>query len=370
MKVLIVHPQMAMYAGAEQVVVHLARYLERHGHDVNILTLSIAPHPEYEGLKFTVPPKDKQIAYHLRGGIKSLRDIIRIWARLRGLVQKHADDYDVLNPHNFPAVWATPNGRHIVWMCNEVPDLWHSTNANGLNSKLFNMGKQIDRAIVRSRLPLAMVADKRSRVTFYTRYGIMPHIAPYGIEGKFFAQNQRNLPGSIFRVICPSMVSPSKNQLSILEAVSKLEFPVEVVISGYREPEHPYAQLVDRYAREHRLNIRYVGLTSRGNLRQLYASCHVAVFSGKGQGSWLGPFEQLATGTPVVVSPKLTCSDLIRKHNIGTVTDNIATALHKVKNNYTRYQEQAHRGQEFVLKELTWDKFGERVERTMLCGEY
>jgi len=370
LRVLIIHPQMAMYGGAEQVVVHLAKHLEEHGHKVAIATLSTAQHPEYDGLKVIAPPDGEQVAYRLRGGVRALTDIAKMWAKLRAIVAKQADSYDVLNPHNFPAIWAAPKGRPVVWMCNEVPDLWHSTGANGLVNKLFSAGKQADRAIVRSKCLTAVVADKRNSHIFFKRYGFAPYIVPYGIEGIFFASEQRNLPSDVFRVVCPSMVSPSKNQLGILEAVSELEFPIEVVISGYREPEHPYTQLVDEYAVRHGLNVRYVGLTSRANLRRLYASCHAAVFSGRGQGSWLGPFEQLAAGTPVVVSPRLSCSDLIAEQGIGTVTDDVAGALCSIRANYAHYQEQALKGQEFVLKELTWSRFGDRMEEVMLCAGY
>ena len=59
MRVLIVHPQMAIYGGAEIVIVKLARYFEANNHNVSILTLTTAMHKDYDNLDIIVPPLEK-----------------------------------------------------------------------------------------------------------------------------------------------------------------------------------------------------------------------------------------------------------------------------------------------------------------------
>ncbi len=371
MKILIVHPQMALYGGAELVIVRLSNYLQKLGHEVSVLTLSTADHSDYRGINFILPDESSRIQYRLRGSLGALRSIARIFTSLRTLCRTHAKDYDVINAHNFPAIWTVPSNRKTVWMCNEVPDLWHSAKVNGLTNKLFNLGRLADGIVVRNKLPLAVVPDERCARTFQNRYRLKPHVIPYGIDGEFFAQAASSYefqPDDGFRVMCSAMISPSKNQLAVLEAADHLKQTIpnlRIILSGYREPSHPYARLLSEYAETNGLDVTYVEPTDRERLRAIYRMSHVAVFSGRGQGSWLGPFEQLSMGIPIVVSPHLTCSSIIAKCGIGVVTDCISDALREIYRNYPKYRDQARRGKEFVLRELTWEKFGDRMLELM-----
>jgi len=201
---------------------------------------------------------------------------------------------------------------------------------------------------------------------------------PYGIEGDFLAQQTdtadiRRYYGfeeKDFRVMHSAMISPSKNQMEVIEAINylKQDIPnIKVVFSGYREPLHPYTQCLNSYIAANNLSQRVVfaDMMSRERLRALYHTSHIAVFAGKGQGSWLGPFEQLSVGVPVVVSPNLSCSDLVLKHDLGTVTNDLTSAIKEIHDNYPKYQQQALKGREFVLSNLTWDSFGAKMEELL-----
>jgi len=362
MRILVLHPQMSLYGGAEIVVLRLARYWIGLGWDVSIATLSTADLPQYKGLSFITP--EKQIDY----GPRSLRDlplVIRQWTALRKLVSE-VDQYDVVNPHNFPAVQACCAARRIVWMCNEIPDLWHSKYRQLLNGP-FSAARLIDRLVVRSKKPVAVVADGRMAKIFRKRYGFEPHVIPYGIDSFDGGDSRPNIKEE-FRVIYPAIIAPSKNQVAVLKAASRLKDNIhglKIILSGYHNSHSPYAQCLKDYASLHKLNVEFINQTTREELNKLYHTCHVAVFAGIGQGSWLGPFEQLSAGTPVVVSPNLSCSDLIREAEIGTTTNNLESALSDVHHNYQTYRQQALKGQEFVLRNLTWDRFCEKFTRLL-----
>ncbi len=360
MKVLIVHPQMSLYGGAEVVIVRLANYLQEQGHEVSIITLSTKQIPEYKGLNIIVPEESKRIQYHLRGSLGALKDIYRMYSTLKHLCDQYANDFDVINVHNFPAIWAVPKHKNIVWMCNEVPDIWHNRKISQLINPFLNIGRFGDRVIARRKHSKAVVADSRMAQVFRHRYCFEPTIIPYGIDGSYFAQSQTfNRNG--FHIIQPSMISPSKNQLAVLEAAERLG--LGVVLAGYREEGNSYTFELDRFIAINSVDAWFTGHVSKDRLRALYYKASVAVFAGRGQGSWLGPFEALAAGTPIIISPNLSCSDLIRENDLGIVTDediDLTTALQEIQQNYSKYQQQALRGREFVLKNLTWDKFGAR----------
>jgi len=357
MKVLMVHPQMALYGGAEVVIVRLANYLQDQGHEVSILTLSTKQRKEYEGLNFILPDEDHRLQYRLRGSLRALRDVYKMYLTLKQLVREYITDFDVINAHNFPAVLTIPRHKRLVWMCNEIPDLWHSAGNGRVFDKAFNIGRLGDRLITRSRAPIAIVPDVSSAYRFQHRYGWAPKIIPYGIDGEFFAQTVDTGRGN-FTVLQPSMISPSKNQMAVLEAINDLKglIPnIKVIFAGYKEPTS-YLDQLNEYISEHSLNAVFTGQVSKESLRALYNQAYVAVFPGKGQGSWLGPFEALATGCPVIVSPSLSCTDTI--DSLGIISDNLVESIQNIYNYHPTYKAQALKGREFVLKNLTWDKFG------------
>ena len=360
MKILVVHPQMSLYGGAEVVIVRLANYLQEQGHEVSILTLSTKDRKEYEGLNFILPPEDRRISYHLRGSVRALKDVLKMYSTLKNLCEQYSGDFDVVNAHNFPAIWAVSEGKKAVWMCNEIPDLWHGSQ-NGLVNKMLNIGRLGDRIITRAKSPTAVVPDALIAKRFQHRYGLTPEIIPYGIDGEFFSQvtNARHIDNA-FVVLQPSMISPSKNQMAVLKAAHALKHIIpnlKVIFAGYKE-QTPYLKQLEEYTAEHNLDTVFTGLVPKEELRDLYDHAQVAVFPGKGQGSWLGPFEALATGCPVIVSPNLSCTDTIR--SLSTVSDYLVESMQNIHNHYPTYKAQALKGQEFVLKNLTWDKFGAR----------
>lgn len=361
MKILIVHPQMGQYGGAELVVVRMTQHLQSWGHEVDILTLSSTDHPDYSGLNFILPKH--QIEYRLRTGIRFFPNIAQMYLTLRGMYNGRVHNYDAINIHNFPAIWTAPNNGKVVWMCNEIPDLWHNSSASSLTRAGFTVGKIVDRYLVKSRHPKVVVADERCAERIRQRYDLESTIIPYGIDA--FEQSTKR--SDVFTVIHPAMVSPSKNQMEVLQALVGLKSHVRarLIVSGYYEPLHPYTLSLHDYIKQHHLDVEFVGLGTRTILQELYAQAHVAVFPGRGQGSWLGPFEQLTLGTPVIVSPNLSCSDLIKTKELGTVTTDFQSAILDVYNNYSKYQVQASKARNYVLRELTWDKFTRRMLELM-----
>jgi glycosyltransferase involved in cell wall biosynthesis len=368
---------MSLYGGAETVIVHLAQHLKRRDIPVSIFTLSSTPHPEYEGLEIVVPPPESQATYRIRGGgVSHIAEIITLMVKLRKHIHRHVKEYDVVNPHNFPAVWATPHDRPTVWMCNEVPDLWH-LHANqhnaGMIKQIVAVGRVFDRRIVNSRVDEAIVADRENARIFMRHYGWCPRVIHYGIESGMFgkrpSESQENmmrqkfgLDDQGFYVIQVGMISPSKNQLRTLEGLRQLgdRIPeIKTIFVGYREAENHYTQVLDAYVRNNGLDSRvlFTGHVNKSELRTLYHIAHLAVFPGGWQGSWLSPFEALSAEKPVIVSPTILCSSLIREQNIGLVSDCLHETIFDVYKDYSTHLKIARKGKQFVLHHLTWERF-------------
>lgn len=368
MKILMVHPQMSLYGGAEILVVRLAKYLMQQGHEVDILTLSTSEHTDYEGLNFILPLKGDQMHYRLRGSFSALLDVAKMYARLGYMCVDLAYEYDIVNPHNFPAIWSIPPYNKMVWICNELPDLWHNGNGRWY-SALFGPCRFIDGFVVGAKKPWGVVPDSVCALAYSNRYGLSPHVVPYGIEPLVGNLQPPSLDKS-FDILCPSMISPSKCQLDVLKAVRLLQktLPnIRLFLAGYKDNTHTYFSDLLDYADLYHINLSYLGNLSREELGQVSSSCHAAVFAGRGQGSWLGPFEHLTVGTPILVSDRLTCANTIHEQSLGTVYNNLANALTTLYSNYTVLKNQALSSKEYVLKYMSWDHYCENIERIMIA---
>ena len=360
MKVLIVHPQMAMYGGAEIVIVKLAKYLQEHNHEVTILTLTSANHEDYKGLDIIIPSfKEEQIQWRPRdGSLKTLHELYQIYKSLKYIVRERVNGFDVVNVHNFPAIWAVPNNKPVVWQCNEIPDLWHNQRISKVINPLLNIGRYGDRVVSNKKKPLAVVADKRMRTLFEHRYGFRPEVVPYGIESDFW-NCEKKYEG--FTIVVPSMVTPSKRQMEILEDVNILKKHIpslRVIFAGYKA-KTMYSFQLDKYVYDNNLRdiVSFTGMIDRESLKELYSKASVAILSGSGQGSWLGGFEAIAAGTPIIVSPKLTCSELVQSERLGIVSDNYVDNVLEVYTHQEHYQKQVKWQKEWVKKNLTWDNY-------------
>jgi glycosyltransferase involved in cell wall biosynthesis len=370
MNVLIVHPQMEIYGGAETVIVHLARYLASKDVETRILTLCTADHPDYRGLDIVTPKE--AIGYRIRGTrLSDSLEVLTLASSLRRLVKEYVAEYHLVNAHNFPATWASGIVKPVVWQANEFPDLWHNRDPSLPLRALITLGREFDYYMVNRNVDEAVVPDESQARKFEVRYAWLPTVIPYGIEYDLFAQGDGKRSADLyglddcFVVLHTGMISPSKNQLASVQAVEKLRgrIPnIRLVLAGLCDG-NDYEQTLQRYIHERGLD-RYVifsGHIPKEALADLYHACDVAVYPVRGQGSWLSPFETLCAAKPVVVSSSLSSSKVIAEKGVGTVTDNFVKGILDVYENVEIHREKALRGKCFVAENLTWERYAERM---------
>ncbi len=287
---------------------------------------------------------------------KSLREIFSVYSALGELIREHSRWADVINAHNFPALWACGFGKPVVWMCNELPDVWHVGELGNASKALYRCGLVFDRVQVAWHRTIITVADYTMFNRALARYHKPPYVIPYGIDGSFFAEGETERDGS-FTIIHPAIISPSKCQMETIEAAGTSD---RIYLVGHDDSE--YASLVKSEALRMRKDVQFTGQVGRGRLRDLYHKSNLAVFPGKGQGSWLGVFEAMAAGCPVIVSPNISCSTTVFNCNLGIVSDNLKEAVEEVKYDYNRALVRAARAQKYVLENMAWEGFGQKYE--------
>jgi len=373
MKVLIVHPHMSFYGGAETVVINLAKELKRMGVENSVLTLSISDEVKSlcGGVDIITPQKRLEPKLHNSSFAGSMGRLITEIRMLRRLIIECAPYYDVINIHNFPATWAAAFTGHknIVWMCNEPPDMWNKEGSSMLLRVIREIGYHIDRFIVRRTVQRLCVADELNGERIGGRYGMGFDITSYGIEyDKFSEGDGRGIIEKYglqnkFIITQVGTITPQKNQMESVKAVKELKNKIPNIILLLAGPgNNDYEKNIRNYIRENKMDehIFFLGHLSKNEIADIYCASNVALFPVKTQGGWLAPFEAICASVPVIVSETMGAASLIKRERLGIVTQNYADAVFDIYKNPSAYCEKTIDSREWVKKNLTWANFAKR----------
>jgi glycosyltransferase involved in cell wall biosynthesis len=362
MRVLIVYPDMYVRGGAELLIVRLANYLTKNNVENALLTTSILPEIEDElkGTRIILQPKSRS-------------SIIGEALALHRGMRNNLNKYDIINVHNFPAEVALFTLRKpAVWMCNEPPeialDIMHtSSTVLKLKKKMF---AEFEKFVTRRYVRKAVVADDFNANRFEKIYGFKPEIIGYGIDCEFFLTGDKERAfeelglQDNFVVLQVGMITPYKNQLESVKTLKRLKSTipnVKLVLAGWADSE--YAIMLGDYIKNEGLeeDVIFTGHVNREQVRDLYHACDVLLHPIKSQGGWLSPFEALCAERPVVVSPQMTASDIIRRERIGVVTEDYTSAIVDISRNVAKHHAMAKKGKEWVKDNLSWDRFCQQM---------
>jgi len=356
--ILITHPDLSFFGGAELVITELCKYLGDHQISHDVLTTRVSDHVQSLTPKTNYIPVPSSWQGKFQTGTA-----FSFWKYL-----KQHPDWDVINAHNYPAhLAAAGSSMPTVWLCNEPPS-YHIQAEFGNQSAAWTkkLILSADRWFVRHRISQVVVADSFNQERFYSLYQRPSKIIRYGIDYSFFAKGDKKRViekyhlDNRFILLHVGLFNPYKNQMAsirCLEDILTIEPSSVLILAG--QGGTPYADEVRSYVQHHHLeeNIVFTGHVTREEVRDLYHCANVALFPVRSQGSWLSPFEALCAGTPVVVSPEITSSSIIREEMIGTITHDYSGAIRDIICNYSEYLKQAQNGKQWVHKNLKWDYF-------------
>ncbi len=343
MKVLILHPSLEVYGGAELAIVKLSNYLVSKNHEVTISTLGVS-----DKVKEDLDMNKVEIVS------------ARTFEGIKKYVHENFGEYDIINSHNHPAeTLLFPFIHPHVWNFNELPEyvLWGSCLSFFDRNCVI---KTVDRIIVFSEF------NKRIVKEFY---GMDSCVVPFGVDLDFFDRSKANpekvqedlgISDDDFVIVHPGWMSPFKNQFRTLLMYFRLRDKIpnmKIVFTGMTNTR--YAELISDTVRQHKLkDIIIDNRIGRDILRDLYARSNVVVLPYRQQGGFLSAFQAMAMECNVIVSPKAPFVDLVTKHDLALVTDAFETTVY----NLYRGETELPKNREWIKKNLTWENYGSKVE--------
>ena len=378
LSVLIIQPWIRV-GGAELLSVHLANELQKRRHRVAIACtfadLSDMPQQAHR-VPYLLPPRWLS---RLCQRSRSIFLVLGPWLLL-ALVWKHSRRVDVLNPHNFPASWiavlvGTFRRIPIVWTCNEPPVRvrWRDAAKVGFGDFLgwLVASSWIDRFLTR-QVTAIYVHDEKIRQLVFDRYGRQANLIRPGIDAElFWSSNGTDLPDrhdfrDKFVLLTVGKLHPQKNQILCLEALRTVLDRVPetiLVLAGDGPMTEAWRALAERWRISD--HVRFLGRVTDSELRDLYRACDVNLFPALNQSWGLTPFEALCAGRISIISNDCGAAEVLASEGIGLVCEPTEEAFTQqvlaVHESPREYQEMAERGRDYVLRQLGWDRYAERV---------
>jgi glycosyltransferase involved in cell wall biosynthesis len=225
-----------------------------------------------------------------------------------------------------------------------------------------------EKIVVRHYIDKIIVSDSFNAKRFKMIYSVSSNIVNYGIDYDYFARINyskrvsEKKRGDNFIILQVGVFTIYKNQLASLKTIKNLKDKISdfnLILAGHWD-DKSYKSKIDNYIHKNDLE-KFVVLTGhldRNELRSYYHACDVLIHPIRSQGGWLTPFEAISAGKPVIVSPKMTAAEIIKKEEIGIVTEDYVNAVMYVYKNHEYCHEMILRGKNWVNCNLTWDNFG------------
>ncbi|HPD13356.1 MAG TPA: glycosyltransferase family 4 protein [Planctomycetota bacterium] len=403
MKIALVHPNLAVRGGAENVVVWLAQSLARRGHRVIVLTASYRPElwPEEQVRGLQVEILRAPLAF-LRSKRLTLHSFGRSLAR-------RVADCDVLNCHNWPSnLWVARARRasrrfpRVVWYCQEPNRriYWEETDRNLVRFAAaggdLRYNEHLRRDVERERASAALRARKRARDIAWDQAALQA--VDQALVNSRFSQAAFERVYRRAAAICAlgiplpderepacergvgfCAVSPltrKKNVHNVIEAFGLLageerlgQARLRIVGDGAERP------LLERRVAELGLTgrVEFLGFVPDAELRRVYREARLLVYVPVDEPFGLVPLEAMASGTPVVASDHGGPLESVVHGETGLHVNPfdpraIAEAVASLYHDEARRREMGTAGVRRVREQFSLESFLDRFERLALTG--
>ena len=373
-KVLLVNPHI-FSGGAERVVISTARWLNKLGIKCDILTLSLELETtkEEKGIRFLLPTEE--IKYSLNVSVLSTaKKILLELHRLCLSINSVIDDYDIFNPHSFPAYWAfgfvkTRNKAKVVWTCHDVLDVYgamrETFEKNRSLGSLMKTLKTVDRCIVNKNIKAIITVSTKHAKEVIRAYGQRPFIIPPAIDVEKYAQGngeafrEKYELSNCFLAVHVGNLIPRKSQEVSIQAIAILRslIPnIRLAIIGDGSDKPKLRKLVSNLNLKE--NVIFTGKISDHELRDAYKAADVNLLPSTLESFGLTPIEALASGTVSIVSEETGVSEYLKRYGIGYVTNRnpkeLARLIFHVYKNPDEVKDKVKKAQDILREKFSW----------------
>lgn len=369
MNVVILHPEIDTFGGAERVVLRIAQFLASLNHDVKVLTTSYKADRTYEGFR----QLDVEVFKSIPKSIHLLEPYC-LFRRLLAFYSLHLPDCDVVIAHNFPSsIIALRYPRRIIWYV-------HDALQKEINNYRDRMRRCGILMYVYAYIRSVLVSYLLKRIVYSSGYVIYNSefvkndlVSSFG-KPRGCMVNYCGVDVESFEPRKPHeryvlVVAPLRKEKRVELSIQVIEFlPPEfrMVICG----DGPERDSLEETARAYGIHdrISFKGWVSDDELRDLYSGCFCVLCTAREEDFGLVPIEAMASGKPVVCVNEGGFKETVKNGINGFLTASTERALAEKIVTLIEDQDLYRKMCENARKEATkysWEKHFETLNRVL-----
>lgn len=384
MKIALLIHELLAAGGTERQCVALARSLTEQGHEVALYTCAYDRERCYREI---CDGLDVRVAG--RGWFPRLRkpEFLRRYLDMRKLANNIHEGFHVWNPHHWPPHWAALDARRrfggaVVWMCNDVPNMYEKAEEDGgpprsaLRRFCYRLLYSYDRKKV-ERLDMVTVLADCVKQRLVSIYPSRVEVVRSGVDWREFATASQGdeirfrygFGADVFLVLCLGILLPHRRLEDAMAAIAQLRargHNVKLLIAGSPAGSPDYFADLQRLVGELQLraDVVFAGALSEAELKLFYEACDVFLFANENQTWGLVVIEAMACGKPVIVSTGAGVHELLEDAKTALLVPPrcpaaIASRIELLMHHRELRQYLAENGRNFVRERFSWERYAE-----------
>lgn len=223
----------------------------------------------------------------------------------------------------------------------------------------------IEKKTIENASLIHLTSDRESRELDNFNYDFPDRvIIPNGVADVHCKYDRKHSEPERFQILFLGRINWKKQIDKIIEALKHIDFKINFIIAG--NDEEGYRSILDRLIvdldlnSDEKIQIRFIGEVNNAQKKSLYLNSDAMLLPSKSENFGNTVIESLAMGCPVIVTPEVGASDIVRHAQAGLITDgsahSIASCISKIKNNPLLARQMSDNGINEVRENYIWKK--------------
>lgn len=366
------------------MIINLASQLSQRGHKVALATLSISEGfgNKLKNIEVWTPSDGSYNPVDITKTLNAFCISLKETIGLRSVVREIYGNFDLVNPCNFPSYWSIYGifDPPCIWYSSEVfapvdesEDLYERSPFFRIS---YNIALHLDRYIVNKYIKGIITLSEWNARQIKARYGRTSIVVHSGVDYQYYSRRVKDakeilgLAGKFVLLHVGKLVKRKNHMLTlrILRKIRKTIPEVFLIIVG----SGPYRSKLIDYSRLLGVSdiLKIFDKVSEETLRIIYYASDVCLYPVYNQSFGVVPLEAMICGVPSIVSSDSGVGEIMKDNGIGYVVDpsdeeTIIRLIIQIYRDPSKAKNMVKRGEEYVRRNLTWEKMAYRYEKAL-----
>jgi len=403
MKVGILLCSLNVKGGGHRQALELANYLKNKGHKIIIFTYFFDKNSTHDFLIQSLNVEylynaTKEEELHFWGDIEKVSNklfkflliIKNTFKKIRlaqKIVEKIPQDLDILNTHDevsfIAGYYAKKKFKNLktVFMCNDVPSyIWtykRFERKMNLIKKIFLLILDKVNKLYLKSYDKIVVLDDLNKEALKNYFNLEAEIIRSGLAlSRYLFNKEKQINKNEIKILTVGFLERHKrfeDAILALKILRDKSFNCNLLIIGKYDHNPEYFNYLQNLINNLNLknNVLFKGVVSEEELIDLYQKADIFVFPAHNQTWGLVVFEAMASGLPVVLSNTTGASEVLTHMKNALIFNaknykEMANMVEMLINDPKLYEEVKFNGRKFVEENISWDKYGSKMEEIFL----